>query len=523
MPLSYNDARKLGLDDQLSNVVTGNALIKINQDGTRPSFDEAKRIGNTDLFARIISGQNPDGTDFAGIHASIGGFVSLPVSTTSTIYVATTGNDTTGDGSQNFPYRTIQKGLNEASAILNNSKVVVQVANGTYEEKLTVPVSMSGILRIEGNEANPRNVVIDANDMLDFTRGGIHHVNSGCTLEINGVMLTRSAIAVWCISTQVLFYAVVIENVLFGVIGNSNAFIDFPVSAATPTTIECNGTSGSLGISVANNTTLAIQQPISITNTAFGMSVGLSSQFYSFHAGTMSVTFNGSANFAGVSIRNNSSSFIGGAIDFDGGVVRSANRGLEVNDSYCTVLNNVQLQFANSRFGAMTNSGGRLMAGTTNWTYTNVTTPIQIDYDSIYSTNNDFNSGGLAFSGFTGQSYGYDKRYIRHTSTSYASLTTADETPTLIDTISIPNNATSYVEALVRGHRSTNIHGGAGLVSGTFRNRLGVLTLIGAVTSTFQGESGYTSTLVISGSSILVQVTGAAGHTVNWQSNTTVN
>lgn len=51
----------------------------------------------------------------------------------STIYVATTGDDVTGDGSPGNPYRTIQKGISMAS-----SGDTVSVASGTYFQNITL-------------------------------------------------------------------------------------------------------------------------------------------------------------------------------------------------------------------------------------------------------------------------------------------------------------------------------------------------------------------------------------------------
>lgn len=77
-----------------------------------------------------------------------------------TVYVATTGNDVTGDGTQANPYRTIGKGITEA-----NPDGTVNVADGTYQEHLTinknvnlVGTSQTGTI-IDGNN-NGRPITI---------------------------------------------------------------------------------------------------------------------------------------------------------------------------------------------------------------------------------------------------------------------------------------------------------------------------------------------------------------------------
>ena len=73
-----------------------------------------------------------------------------------TIYVATNGNDTTGDGSQMNPYRTIQKGIDLASI-----GDTVSVAPGTYSERINLK---SGI-KVQGSGA--------ANTIIDGQQAGV--------------------------------------------------------------------------------------------------------------------------------------------------------------------------------------------------------------------------------------------------------------------------------------------------------------------------------------------------------------
>jgi uncharacterized repeat protein (TIGR01451 family) len=86
-----------------------------------------------------------------------------------TVYVATTGSDATGDGTQVNPYRTIGKGITEA-----NPDGTVNVADGTYQEHITigknlnlVGTSQTGTI-IDGT-SNGRPVTIGAGAIVNMS------------------------------------------------------------------------------------------------------------------------------------------------------------------------------------------------------------------------------------------------------------------------------------------------------------------------------------------------------------------
>lgn len=49
-----------------------------------------------------------------------------------TVYVATTGSDTTGDGSQSNPFATIQKAVDKCPPICSPYKYTINISSGTY-------------------------------------------------------------------------------------------------------------------------------------------------------------------------------------------------------------------------------------------------------------------------------------------------------------------------------------------------------------------------------------------------------
>lgn len=64
------------------------------------------------------------------------------------VYVATTGNDTTGDGSSSAPFKTIQKAIDELPKDLNGKHAIIDIANGTYNERVTIDGFSGGRLTL---------------------------------------------------------------------------------------------------------------------------------------------------------------------------------------------------------------------------------------------------------------------------------------------------------------------------------------------------------------------------------------
>lgn len=72
-------------------------------------------------------------------------FSTVNSATTAAIHVATTGNDTSGDGSQGAPYATVQKGIDVANA---NGYLEVHVQEGTYT--LTAGITLKENVSVKG-------------------------------------------------------------------------------------------------------------------------------------------------------------------------------------------------------------------------------------------------------------------------------------------------------------------------------------------------------------------------------------
>lgn len=118
-----------------------------------------------------------------------------------TLYVSTTGSDSTGDGSNGKPYATIQKALDELPKCLQGYVATISVEAGTYAEHLHVDGFNGGYLKIveQGGEVAIGGITVNCTSMLYFNLSGIAYMegvsentlftvtNGGCvtTLEVD--------------------------------------------------------------------------------------------------------------------------------------------------------------------------------------------------------------------------------------------------------------------------------------------------------------------------------------------------
>ncbi len=97
---------------------------------------------------------------------------------TNYIFVATNGNDSTGDGTIGKPYRTIQKGANMASPGSS-----VQIRAGTYNEEVTIPNSGNEGAWITFMPYNNENVTVTGNG----TRNYCIYATGRAYIQIDGI------------------------------------------------------------------------------------------------------------------------------------------------------------------------------------------------------------------------------------------------------------------------------------------------------------------------------------------------
>lgn len=95
-----------------------------------------------------------------------------------TVYVSTSGNDASGDGSESYPYRTIQHAINSIPKNLNDKEITINIASGTYGENVIVSGFYCGMLRFELGAVSTKTFTV--------YESGVIIAGTSLTLAANG-------------------------------------------------------------------------------------------------------------------------------------------------------------------------------------------------------------------------------------------------------------------------------------------------------------------------------------------------
>jgi hypothetical protein len=149
--------------------------ILLGEGSSTPNFavlgDAQLLIGQTsaDPLAKTISGDGTlADTGVLTVTKTNGVPFRTPLTTATTFYISTTGNDSSGNGSSGNPWLTPQHAYNVLSSLYDfgGQAVTVQFADGTYNItggalNMTGPWTGGGTLTFQGDLATPDNVVIN--------------------------------------------------------------------------------------------------------------------------------------------------------------------------------------------------------------------------------------------------------------------------------------------------------------------------------------------------------------------------
>lgn len=164
-----------------------------------------------------------------------------------TVYVSTSGNDTSGNGTAASPYATITKALSSVPRSMHDKTITINIAAGTYLDRVVIS-GFTGIVTLyTAGLATIQQLVVD-----------------GCYVLHNGAQL----------------------NVQQGVIVRNGA-------SFSGTAIIYVGGANSVGISVSSGASFVVLQTVTISNASIALDVYTNGRFYAAVLG-------GSNNITGV-------------------------------------------------------------------------------------------------------------------------------------------------------------------------------------------------------------------------------
>jgi hypothetical protein len=181
------------------------------------------------LNVLTAAGITPSKTNQAQLLQAIRTLARIKLTANLTLYVATTGNDTTGTGASGTPFATLNKAWSHllSSYDLNGFQATIQVANGTYNTPFgayAAPVgAFNGPVIIQGNTSVPSSVIINVanNCCMNFYNAGAAIVR-GFRLIASGTVGTYQTQGVGIIASgqsTILF-----SNMDFGACGHAHIF-----------------------------------------------------------------------------------------------------------------------------------------------------------------------------------------------------------------------------------------------------------------------------------------------------------
>lgn len=139
-----------------------------------------------------------------------------------TLYVATTGSDITGDGSQANPFKTIQYAINNISKDLNGRIATINVASGSYPELVTITSFRNGILFLNSDTNGTIADTCKVNAIKVQYCGAVINING-----FNCIDASSRVISIYdCLCTNILYCQSTVTSSNDGIYyGASNGYV----------------------------------------------------------------------------------------------------------------------------------------------------------------------------------------------------------------------------------------------------------------------------------------------------------
>jgi hypothetical protein len=320
-----------------------------------------------------------------------------------TLYVATTGNDTTGDGTSDNPFATLERACDEINKFVNVFYSIIRIADGTYNNTfVNFPTTVRGIIQVVGNLSNPNAVILNGNgsdcplnitggQIVDFEGFYIDNVGGANTISIDGASLVMKGVG---ISDGYGIYAnrAYIKLETSPAMGNMPFAINQPFSTAiyavnsvVDMDVNMTVTNSYIGVAGVNNT--IIRQGVTAPRS-------------------LAITSKGGDFEEGVQVFGGSTYYKFGVLTYNGTKTTGmTNVGITVGDrSLFFNVSGANLNLSNCVYGIRVDGASKLNGVNPTITTSNVTTTHYYDYSTIYAWT-------VTPTFFKDDSYGFDARY----------------------------------------------------------------------------------------------------------------
>ena len=167
-----------------------NRVRIIPEDGSAPYYAVMERADEPSVVGTPVNAANLNAMqNAAGLTAN------------KTIYVATTGSNTTGDGSQSAPYSSISKAMSTIPKNLNGFTATINIASGSYNENVNISGYSGGRVLLTGDGGG---VTLNSLTVSTYTYCLVNNMaltltpnqNIGIKSELGALLIIQSPISI---------------------------------------------------------------------------------------------------------------------------------------------------------------------------------------------------------------------------------------------------------------------------------------------------------------------------------------
>jgi hypothetical protein len=324
------------------------------------------------------------------------------------IYVKTTGDDTTGDGSGSKPFKTIQKAVDSLVDFVSPNTIYIFVGSGTYTENVVIPTTITGSIMIQGDTTHPENVVVKSASAIKQV------FDIGCPARVSfaGMKIqdATSSFGVLATNAWVGFYNVQFYNNKTSVSSLSGSRVSFLGSSLGVSTIDGNDIASSYGITSDSTSIINIAQNLVIDNVDYGILNQSSSAYISSN---VTITAKKIVWWSDKGAYN----YIAGTQTFTGG--GSGSSIFKLGHSELDFVS-ATLNMSTADYGFYGETGVKISEVGGTFNYEDITKEVYLDYDTVLDTTDSLSATPEFYK--AASDYGYDERYISGEQSTYDTI-----------------------------------------------------------------------------------------------------